>query len=104
MARYDVYQNPHAPERRHTPYVIDVQNDHLGPLDTRIVIPLRSKQFLPRPTEALNPVLEVDGKWVVLDTASMAPVPTSMLRRPVMRATPFAGDVADALDTLFGVF
>ena len=27
MARFDVYANPQALERKHTPYLLDVQND-----------------------------------------------------------------------------
>ena len=41
MARYDVYANPDKTEHRHTPYVLDVQNDHIDAVETRIVIPLR---------------------------------------------------------------
>ena len=104
MARYDVYANPFAPERLHTPYVLDVQNDHLGPLATRVVIPLRNPKGFGRPASGLNPVFEVQGKTVVLDTAAIAPVPAVMLKQPVLRAAAWRDDVLDALDTLFGSF
>jgi toxin CcdB len=29
MARFDVYANPEASERKHTPYLLDVQNDYI---------------------------------------------------------------------------
>ena len=41
MARYDVFANPEAAERHHTPYLVDVQNDFIDRLETRVVIPLR---------------------------------------------------------------
>lgn len=104
MARYDVFANPYAPERSHTPYVLDVQNDHLGPLGTRVVIPLRKPQGFGTPARGLNPTLEVEGKPLLLDTASLAPVDATLLRRPVARLDRSRDEVLDALDTLFGAY
>ena len=44
MARFDVYTNPDKSEHLHTPFVLDVQNDHIDAVETRIVIPLRDAQ------------------------------------------------------------
>jgi toxin CcdB len=102
VARFDVYANPFAPERRHTPYVVDVQNDHLGPLATRVVIPLRTPASFGTPARGLNPVLQIDGRAAVLDTAAMAPVPAALLKKPVHHLQGARDEVLDALDTLFG--
>ena len=104
MARFDVYANPFPEDRVHTPYVVDVQNDHLGPLATHVVIPLRTPKSFVAPARNLNPQFAVNGKEVVLDTASLAPVPTSMLRKPVAHADAWSGDIVEALDTLFGTY
>ncbi|MCA0244310.1 MAG: CcdB family protein [Proteobacteria bacterium] len=104
MARFDVFSNPFAPERSHTPFVLDVQNDHLGPLATRVVIPLRTPKGFGQPARGLNPLVEVNGRTLVVDTASIAPVPSSLLKSPVLRAAPWRDDVLDALDTLFGSY
>jgi toxin CcdB len=104
MARFDVYANPYAPERGHTPYVLDVQSDHLGPLATRVVIPLRAPEGYGTPAQSLNPVLQLDGKSVVLDTASLAPVPSALLKKAVCRAEACRDEILDALDTLFGSY
>ena len=104
MARFDVFPNPFAPERSHTPLVLDVQNDHLGPLATRVVIPLRTAKAMAKPMRDLNPILDVDGRPLVLDTASLAPVPVSMLKRGVPLDRNLRDPVLDALDTLFGSF
>ena len=104
MARFDVYANPFAPERRHTPYVLDVHNDHLGPLATHVVIPLRTPESFGMPARGLNPLLHVQGKPTVLDTASLAPVPVALLKRPLVRLDNARDDVLDALDTLFGAY
>jgi toxin CcdB len=102
MARFDVFANPTAAERVHTPYVLDVQNDHLIPLGTRVVIPLRAVKAFGKPATSLNPLIQVEGRPVVVDTAALAPVPAAMLRKPVMNAHDARSDVQDALDTLFG--
>lgn len=104
MARFDVYANPFAPERVHTPFVLDMQNDHLGPMATRVVIPLRSQKGFGTPAQGLNPVLQVDGKAVILDTASLAPVPAALLKKPVTNLGTRRDELLDALDTLFGAF
>jgi toxin CcdB len=104
LARYEVYANPFAAERKHTPFVVDVQNNHLQPLLSRVVIPLRSMGALPMRAQSLNPVLVVNGQQVVLDTASLAPVPTAMLKRPLMRADESVAAIQDALDALFGSY
>jgi toxin CcdB len=104
MARFDVYANPSAPERNHTPYLLDVQNDHLGPMATRVVIPLRTPKSFGRPAQGLNPCVEVEGKNVILDTAALAPVPSIMLKRAIAQLGTRRAEVVDALDTLFGAF
>jgi len=104
MARYDVYANPFADERSHTPYVLDVQNDQLGPIGSRVVIPLRAPRGFATPARDLNPVLEIDGRSVVLDTASIASVPVALLKRAVAHADGHRAEVAAALDTLFGAY
>ena len=104
MARFEVYANPYAVERAHTPYLLDVQNDHLGPLATRVVIPLREPVGYGKRARGLNPLLEVNGMNVVLDTAALAPVSAALLKNPVSRGAPWRDDVLDALDTLFGSY
>ena len=104
MARFDIYANPHAPDRKHTPFLLDVQNDHLGPLGTRVVIPLRTARGFGTPAQGLNPMIDVAGQGLVVDTASLAPVPVAMLKQPLHRADASRDDIQDALDTLFGSY
>lgn len=104
MARFDVYANPFAGERRQTPYVLDVQNDHLAPIGSRVVIPLRTANGFGAAARDLNPTLEVEGRRVVLDTASIASVNATLLKRPVAQVEQQRSDVMNALDTLFGSY
>ena len=43
MARFDVYANPVVAERKHTPYFLDVQNDYIDHIATRVVCPCAAK-------------------------------------------------------------
>lgn len=103
MARFDIHPNPFAVDRHHTPFVLDVQNDHLG-LATRMVIPLRTPDALSKPARQINPAIEFSDRTLIVDTASMAPVPVSMLRPGAPLASVWRADVQDAIDALFGSY
>ncbi len=102
MARFDVYTHPDAELRKQTPYLVDVQNSFLETLKTRIVIPLRSSEYISNRLRDLNPVFEIAGSDVVLDTAAMAAFPTALLKRPITDFTKHAAVVTGAIDTLLG--
>ena len=102
MARFDVFANPDAAERVHTPYFLDVQNDHIDGLDTRVVIPLRTEAAFGPRARRLNPLLAVADAPLVLDTAALGAVPLFELRQPLLRLGNSRAAVQDALDTLFG--
>ena len=104
MARFDVYPNPDAAERRFTPFFLDVQNDYISGLESRVVIPLRREDaFGPRARD-LHPVVSVGKDTLVLDTAAIGAVPTAELRKPVAQLGDARADVQAALDTLFGSY
>ncbi|MEY8878659.1 MAG: CcdB family protein [Leptothrix sp. (in: b-proteobacteria)] len=104
MARFDVYANPDTTERSHTPYLLDVQNDYIDHLASRVVVPLRHEAaFGPRPRH-LNPLLTFGSDSVVLDTAALGAVPVSELRASVGNLGAARAEILEALDTLFGAY
>ena len=104
MARYDVYSNPDTSERKRTPYFLDVQNDYIDALTTRVVVPMhREAVFGPR-ARNLNPAFIIATESVILDTAALAAVPLSELRKPVASLREARAVVQEALDTLFGAY
>ncbi|MEN9630617.1 MAG: hypothetical protein RJA10_3845 [Pseudomonadota bacterium] len=104
MARFDVYPNPVAAERRFTPFFLDVQNDYISGLESRVVIPLRREAaFGPRARD-LHPVVSVGSDSLVLDTAAIGAIPAAELRKPVAHLGDARADVQAALDTLFGSY
>ena len=104
MARFDVYAHPDAELRKTTPYLIDVQNSFLASLTTRVVIPLRNSEYISNRLRDLNPVFEIAGQEIVLDTAAMAAFPTALLKRPASDFSKHAAAVTGAIDTLLGSY
>ena len=103
MARFDDHPTPLAVARHPPPLVLHHPNDHLG-LGTRMVIPLRTPEALSKPARQINPRIEFSGSPLVVDTASMAPVPLSMLKQGAPLASAWRADIQDALDALFGSY
>ena len=102
MARFDVYHHPDAAERKHIPYLLDVQNPYLDLLDITVVIPLCRPDTLPTTVRDLHPVLTVQGIEVILNTSDLGAVPSIMLRTPVVNLRAEQPAIQAALDTLFG--
>jgi toxin CcdB len=102
MARFDIYCHPDATLRTCTPYLIDLQNNYINGLDTRVVAPLRLAKLFGPPMRDLNPAFEIDGVPVILDSAALAAIPASELRAPVAPLQAQNERIASALDALFG--
>ena len=104
MARFDVYMHPDAVLRKKTPYLLDVQNNHIDRIATRVVLPMRRADLFDQPMSSLNPLFEIAGKQVVLDTAAMAAFPAMELKKPVLSLGAQSQAIVDALDVLFGAY
>ena len=104
MARFDVYRHPDAALRKFTPFLLDVQNDYISSVDTRVVLPMRAAKMAGVPMRDLNPSFEIGDMEVVLDTPAIAAFPAAELRTPVMSLRAQAEPIINALDTLFGSY
>ena len=104
MARFDVYPNPDLDARSYVPFFLDVQNDHIRGLETRVVVPLWQTGLCPKKFENLNPEFEVAGQTVVMDTPAIGAVPIDALRSSVQNLANHQLAIQDALDTLFGSY
>lgn len=105
MARFDIYRNP-GQYAATTPFLLDVQSNHLGALATRIVIPMRRRDTFPQvdlPLD-LTPIFTIEGIVHFLDTPKLAAVPVRTLGRPVTSLQQHQTDIINALDRLFGAF
>ncbi len=104
MPRFDVYLHPQADARRRTPFLLDVQNQFIDGLETRVVVPLRSATLYQHRLRDLNPEFEVNGKRVVLDTCALGAIPVRELGKCVDNLRSRGPDIQSALACLFGAY
>ncbi len=102
MAHFDVYANPDRTERKHTPFVLDLQNSFLDMLDTFVAVPLRAAAIMPTRIAQIHPLFEVAGHEVIMDTPMLATFPKRGLGQPVANLRHVKFEVQAALDALFG--
>jgi toxin CcdB len=102
MARFSIYKNADDPTKN-TPFLLDVQTDLLGELNTRVVIPLRNGDLYKhtKTTQDLMPSFVIKGKSFVLDTPRMAAVPSKHLKLEIGSLKEQQHLVIIAIDRLF---
>ena len=101
MSQFEVFENKARASKDRIPYLIDVQNDLLSSLRTRVVIPLGRVELLANQAIGrLTPRLEIGGESVILLTPELAGVPTSVLGRRVAVLSNQRTAILDALDFL----
>ena len=101
--QFMVYRN--NSNNRAYPYLLDVQSDIIGELNTRLVIPLfLLDEVSGRPARRLNPVLNVDGEDFLVMTHEMASVRQSQLGEEVVSLREQRQAIKNALDFLLDGF
>ncbi len=99
--QYDVYPNPSPRMRHEYPYVVDIQNDLLSSLATRMAVPLAvttlAPHVLPR---QLCPVIPVRGKNLVLVPFDAAPLGKRLLKNKTASVKDRANDNVAAMDAV----
>jgi len=95
MPKYDVFADPDGEG-----YLLDVQTDFLDGLNTRIVVPLRTREMAPKPAGRLNPLVRIGQDEHVLVTQFLAAVPESILKHRVTNLRTEADKITTALDML----
>ncbi len=102
MGQFDVYRNAHPATRARIPYLLDVQSDLLDILATRVVVPLCKPEVLKgKLAERLNPLLEVEGRRMVMLTPELAGVSRKALGEPVGNLAHERASIIAALDLVF---
>ncbi len=101
MAQFDVYPNPQPVARERFPFVVQVQSDFLDKLPTRLVMPLAVIELTEDqlPTD-LTPIFQVHGQRLALMPYLAAPLPKSLLKKPVECLPEAALTVAKCLDVV----
>lgn len=99
MAKYDVYA-----ERSGAGYFLDCQADLLGHLNTRLVVPLLPENVAPRPATRLNPVVDIQGKPMVMVTQFAAAIPVCEFGEKIVSLVAEQDAIGNALDMLITGF
>lgn len=101
MPQFTVCRNKNPQTVSAVPFLLDVQNDLLSDLETRVVVPLSPVSMVKgRPVKPLMPVLEVEGERFVMLTPQMAGIPKSELGPPVARVEQYRFEIIAAIDFL----
>ena len=101
MAQFDVYENTNTATSQLFPYLLNIQNDILSSLKTRVVVPLCSDQS---PITHLNPSFSIENVTVYMSTSDMAGIPLSSCGKVVGNLEKKRSEIINALDFLVSGF
>lgn len=97
MAQFDVYTNENHQTAKKAPYLLDVQNDILSSLNTRVVIPL--VVGVPK-MEKLTCEFVIENETVQLQTSQMGAIFASELNTKVTSLKEKSEDIKNCIDFL----
>lgn len=99
MAQFDVYANPSPKSRSYYPYIVDIQNNYLSELETRIVIPLGLASFFGKDIlTRLQIEIAFEHQALVLMVPQISSIPRGLLKEPVGSIAHLQHEVISALD------
>jgi len=101
MAQFDVYRNPNLSTNKEFPYLLDVQNDILKSLHTRVVVPLVTNQ--PKITH-LTPSFIIEDIEVMMLTSQLAGVSIEILGEKVSNLENNRSEIISAIDFMLTGF
>ena len=99
MAQFDVYTNPSAKSRNVYPFIIDIQNDLISDIATRIVIPLgKLSHFINNKMKGLTPLITYESENYILLTPQVTSMPENLLKDPVGTLKSMRDEIISAID------
>ncbi|MBI5329346.1 MAG: CcdB family protein [Betaproteobacteria bacterium] len=101
MAQFTAYQNVNPATKTAIPYLLNVQNDLIEDLGTRVVVPLYPAAAMQGKTlKTLTPMVEIEGKSYAMMTPQLAGVPRKSLGAAVADLSSQRHEIIAALDLL----
>ena len=99
MAQFDVYKNPSKTSSKFYPFIVDIQNDYISDIDTRIVIPLgKAENFKNQIMQRLQLEIHYEDQDLVLMTPQIASISKKLLKAPIGSLGHLRQEIIDALD------
>jgi len=101
MSQFTLYLNNDKSSKKTYPYFVDVQNNLLSDLNSRLVIPLTpAKKVNEKVAQKLCPPVSIDDEEFILVTNQMTTVPKSILKSEVDSLEHYRYQIIDAIDML----
>ncbi|MBK8969895.1 MAG: CcdB family protein [Hahellaceae bacterium] len=101
MSQFCLYRNEDKATQQTYPYFLNVQNDLLDELNSRVVIPLSSLASVQhRDAKRLCPVLNIEGADYVLLTHQISTIPKFNLKTMISDLKEFRQEIVASLDLL----
>ncbi len=97
MPQFTVYQNKNALTKKIMPYLLDVQADLLGDLQTCVVVPLTAADKN-KAISRLTPILTVEGTGYLMLTPQLAGIMRKELGKPVATLSDARNEIIGAID------
>ncbi len=104
MAQFDIHTNIDPKSRSRTPYILDIQSDHLDVLATRIVVPVQKIRDGDDRITRIHPIVEIAGQRYVAVVSEMAAILARILGPVVATAADARTDIVAAVDLLITGF
>lgn len=105
MPQFTVYENINEQSKETYPFLLDVQNNLLEGLNTRVVIPMCASSLIGKISISnLSPKFEIKGISYTILTPQLAGVSISDLGPSICNLSEFRFEIIKALDFLFTGF
>lgn len=101
MAQFDIYENLNPKTNEEIPFLLDIQNDILKNLSTRVVVPLVLNM---KPAKILNPQFQINDLTLTMSTAEMAGISTDALGSIVTSVEDKKYEIISAVDFMITGF
>jgi len=99
MGQFAVHENENKLTKKQYPYLLDIQNNLISDLKTRVVIPFVHKQeFFSKPIAILNPVFKIKSIEYVLLTQQLAGISSSQLGKQIADLSKQRNLIVSAID------
>ena len=99
MPQFDVYKNPSKKSSEFYPYLVDIQNNYISELATRIVIPLgKTEYFKNEVMTKLQFKVSYDSQDLILMTPQISSISRKLLKEPLGSLAHLKQEIIDALD------
>ena len=101
MSQFSVYENKDKATKKTYPYFLNIQNDLLDELNSRVVIPFSTPGSIKhRDAKKLCPIIQIKGNAYVLLTHQITTVPKAFLSSKAGQVDSSRAEIISAIDLL----